>query len=343
MQYRNLGNSDLKVSRICLGTMTFGEQNNEQEAFEQLDYAWQQGVNFLDTAEMYSVPTKKKTYGSTEKIIGNWMQERKNRDKVIVATKVCGPTIPYIRGGSNLTKKQILQAIDGSLKRLQTDYVDLYQLHWPNRATNIFSRLDFTAPENENSVEILESLAALNELVQSGKVRHIGVSNETPWGVSKFLKLCEEQNLAKIVSIQNPYSLLNRVYEIGSAEFSWREGIDLLPYSPLAFGVLSGKYLHGKKPPKARLTIFPEFRRYTKGNGIKATEDYFKLAQKYKLDPSAMALAFAHSRFFVGSTIIGATTMDQLKININSIDLKLSPELLAEIEAIHSNNPNPAP
>ena len=343
MQYRNLGNSDLKVSRICLGTMTFGEQNNEQEAFEQLDYAWQQGVNFLDTAEMYSVPTKKKTYGSTEKIIGNWMQERKNRDKVIVATKVCGPTIPYIRGGSNLTKKQILQAIDGSLKRLQTDYVDLYQLHWPNRATNIFSRLDFTAPENENSVEILESLAALNELVQSGKVRHIGVSNETPWGVSKFLKLCEEQNLAKIVSIQNPYSLLNRVYEIGIAEFSWREGIDLLPYSPLAFGVLSGKYLHGKKPPKARLTIFPEFRRYTKGNGIKATEDYFKLAQKYKLNPSAMALAFAHSRFFVGSTIIGATTMDQLKININSIDLKLSPELLAEIDAIHSNNPNPAP
>ena len=268
------------------------------------------------------------------------MQERKNRDKVIVATKVCGPRIPYIRGGSNLTKKQILQAIDDSLKRLQTDYVDLYQLHWPNRTTNIFSRLDFTAPENENSVEILESLAALSELVQAGKVRHVGVSNETPWGVSQFLKISETHNLAKIISIQNPYNLLNRVYEIGSAEFSWREGIDLLPYSPLAFGVLSGKYLYGKKPPEARLTLFPEFRRYTKANGIKATEDYFQLAQKYKLDPSAMALAFAHSRFFVGSTIIGATNMTQLKINIDSINVKLPDELLAEIEDIHSNNPN---
>ncbi len=343
MQYKNLGNSDLKVSRICLGTMTFGEQNSEQEAFEQLDYSWQQGVNFLDTAEMYSVPTKKATYGKTETIVGNWIKQRKNRAQVIIATKVVGPKIPYIRGGSRLTKKQILQAIEDSLKRLQTDYVDLYQLHWPERQTNIFSRLDFTAPENEEAIEILESLEALGELVQSGKVRYIGVSNETPWGISQFLRLCKEHNLPKIISIQNSYNLINRIYEIGLAEFSFRDAIDLLPYSPLGFGALSGKYLHGQKPPKGRLTLFPEFGRYTKPNGIKATEDYFKLAQKYKLDPAAMALAFINSRFFVGSNIIGATTMEQLKTNIDSIDLELPPELLAEIEAIHKNNPNPAP
>ena len=344
MKYTKLGNSDLEISSICLGTMTFGEQNTQEEAFEQLDYALDRGVNFIDTAEIYSVPTKKATYGETERIIGNWIKARNNRDKFILATKVAGPGFPYIRNGSNLSKQQISEAIDASLKRLQTDYIDLYQLHWPNRQTNIFSKLDFPKPNNEESVEIQESLEALDELVKAGKVRHIGVSNETPWGMSKFLDYTKNNGLAEVISIQNPYSLLNRVYEIGLSEFSYRENIGLLAYSPLGFGVLSGKYLNNQQPAKSRLALFsPDFGRFSNPASVRATEKYCDVAKKFNLDPAQMALAFVNSRFFTASNIIGATTLEQLKSNIDSIDLELSEEVLKEIEQIHKENSNPAP
>jgi aryl-alcohol dehydrogenase-like predicted oxidoreductase len=345
MKYRKLGKSDLEVSLICLGTMTYGEQNTQEEAFEQLDYSLAQGVNFIDTAEMYSVPNKANTCGSTETIIGRWFQERKNRDKIIVATKVAGPKLPYIRSGSSLTKKQIFEAVEGSLKRLSTDYIDLYQLHWPTRHTNFFSQLGFTPKQDEaKEPTILESLEAMSELVKQGKVRYIGVSNETPWGVYQFLSLAEKHGLEKIISVQNPYNLLNRTYEVGLSEFSYRDNVDLLAYSPLAFGVLSGKYLNNQKPPKARLILYPDFSRYTKlTSAVTMTEKYYNLAKESGLDPSQMALAFVNSRFFMGGNIIGATTMEQLKINIASIDLELSEEILQKIEELHADNSNPAP
>ena len=344
MKYRKLGSSDLNVSIICLGTMTYGEQNTKEEAFEQMDYAVEKGINFFDTAEIYSVPIKKNTTGSTEKIIGNWFQARKNRNKIILATKVAGPGLSYIRSGSKLTKKQILEAVEGNLQRLQTDYIDLYQLHWPTRNTNFFSKLDFEPVKDETTeITILESLATMSQLVKEGKIRYIGVSNETSWGVYQYLTLAKENGLEKIISIQNPYNLLNRVYEVGLSEFSYRENVDLLAYSPLAFGVLSGKYLNKQKLPKARLTLFPEFQRYTHPIAIEMTEKYCKLAKKFDLNPAQMALAFINGRFFVGGNIIGATTMEQIKSNIRSIDLELPKEVLKAINQLHQENSNPAP
>jgi len=346
MIYRNLGNTDIRVSAICLGTMTWGEQNSEAEAFAQIDYAVAHGVNFLDTAELYAIPPRAETCGRTEEIIGNWLRQAGKREKIILASKVCGPTgwCPHIRKGkSRLDRKNIFLACEKSLQRLQTDYIDLYQVHWPERKTNFFGRLGYEPEVDEGATPIEETLIALSELVASGKVRHIGISNETPWGTMQYLHLAETRELLRIVSIQNPYSLLNRTFEIGLAEIACRERVGLLAYSPLAFGTLSGKYLGGTRPEGARITLFPDYTRYTKPQGEKATAAYVKLAREHGLDPAQMALAYVNSRPFLTSTIIGATTMEQLAANIASIDIELSDEVLAGIEAIHTEYPNPCP
>lgn len=345
MQYRKLGNTDLDVSLICLGTMTFGRQNSEAEAFQQLDYAWSQGVNFLDAAEMYPVPVDAAYQGLTETIIGNWMQQRSNRDQVIVATKAVGPGefVDFIRPDIHFDRKNIREAITGSLKRLQTDYIDLYQLHWPDRTTNFFGKLGYQhAPENDGT-PILETLNVLKELVDEGLIRYVGLSNETAWGTMKFLTYAEQLNLPRVVSVQNPYSLLNRSSEVGLAEVLMREQVSLLPYSPLAFGTLSGKYLDGARPEQARLTLFPDYTRYVNPQGIAATQEYVSLARNTGVDPAQMALAFVNSREFVASNIIGATTMEQLKSNIASVELNLSDELQLGIENIHARYSNPCP
>lgn len=345
MRYRQLGQTDIEVSEICLGTMTWGKQNNQAEAFEQLDYALDYGVNFIDTAEMYAVPPSAETYGTTETIIGNWISERKNRDQFILATKVVGPFLgDYVRGGNvRLNRKSIEQAVDDSLKRLQTDYIDLYQVHWPDRSTNYFGQLGYTHNPDEAMTPIEETLEALNSLVISGKIRHIGISNETPWGTMEYVRLAKELGWARVASIQNPYNLLNRTFEVGLAEIAHREQVGLLAYSPLAFGVLSGKYLGGQRPEGARLTLFDRFVRYTNPQAVKATEMYVNIAKKYELDPSHMALAYVTSRPFVTSNIIGATTMEQLKINLSSSEVELSKEVIKEIENVHKEHPNPAP
>jgi aryl-alcohol dehydrogenase-like predicted oxidoreductase len=347
MQYRRLADSGLDVSALCLGTMTFGEQNTQQQAFEQLDMALDAGVNFIDTAEMYAIPPRAETMGSTETIIGRWLRQRGCRDRVVIATKVSGPGrdwLPYIRGGNNhLDRRNIHAAVDDSLRRLQTDVIDLYQLHWPERHTNCFGRLGYVHQEDPDEVPLLETLQALGELVEAGKVRFIGVSNETPWGLMRFLGLAETHGLPRLVSIQNPYSLLNRSFEIGLAEISHREGIGLLAYSPLGFGVLAGKYLAGQQPAGARLTLFPHYTRYSNPQAQRATRDYVTLARDHGLDPAQMALAFVTSRPFVTSNIIGATTREQLQSNLDSMHLTLSESLLEEIEAIHQGQPNPSP
>jgi len=347
MKYSLLGNTDLKVSRLCLGTMTWGEQNTEAEAHEQLDYALDQGINFIDTAEMYAVPPRPETYGLTETYIGTWLKKRQVRDKIILATKVAGPgeIAQHVRGGPCLDRDNIRQAIEASLQRLQTDYIDLYQVHWPERTTNFFGELGYTYHKDEHKTPLEETLFYLGELVKEGKVRYVGVSNETPWGVMSYLRTAEHgRPFPRIVSIQNPYSLLNRIYEIGLAEISHREKVGLLAYSPLAFGVLSGKYLNGARPAGARLTLFTRFDRYIKDEyAIQATEAYVQLAQKNALDPAQMALAYVNSRPFLTSNIIGATTMEQLKADIASIDLELDGEILEAIEAIHQQHPNPCP
>lgn len=346
MKYRPLGNTDIQVSVICLGTMTWGEQNTQAEAFQQLDYALDQGVNFIDTAELYPVPPKAETYAQTEVIIGNWIKERNNRDKFILASKIAARSdwLSHIRNGQAvLDYKNIETALNQSLQRLQTDYLDLYQLHWPDRSTNFFGQLGYQHVADKTSVPIEETLQALAEFVKQGKIRHIGLSNETPWGTMKFLQLAESLNLPRVVSVQNPYSLLNRTYEIGLAEISIREEAGLLAYSPLGFGVLSGKYLNNQHPENARLTLFERFSRYTNENGIKATEAYVNIAKQHGLDPAQMALAYVNSRDFLTSNIIGATTMEQLKTNIDSINLSLADEVLVEIEKVHENNPNPCP
>jgi aryl-alcohol dehydrogenase-like predicted oxidoreductase len=346
MKYNILGNTDLKVSRICLGTMTWGEQNSEVQAHEQLDYALAQGVNFIDTAEMYAVPPRAETYGLTETYIGTWLKKRTDREQIILATKVAGPgeISAHVRGGPRLNRQQIRMAIDASLQRLQTDYIDLYQVHWPERCTNFFGQLGYTHQVDEDLIPLEETLAALAELVGEGKVRYLGVSNETPWGVMTYLKLAEQSDYPRIVSIQNPYNLLNRSYEIGLAEISHRERVGLLAYSPLAFGVLSGKYLNGAWPANARLTLFSRFDRYTKNEyGVQATARYVELAQQHGLDPAQMALAYVNTRSFLTSNIIGATTMVQLQGDIASIDIELSEEVLAGIEAIHQQYSNPCP
>lgn len=346
MKYRKLGNTDIDVSLICLGTMTWGEQNTEAEAFEQLDYALEQGINFIDTAELYPVPPKKETYTKTESIIGNWIKQRNNRDKYILASKVSSRSewLPHIRDGKAVLDHQNIQiALENSLRRLQTDYIDLYQLHWPDRSTNFFGKLGYEHDANEISIPIEETLQSLAKFVEQGKIRYVGLSNETPWGVMKFLQLAESLNLPRMVSVQNPYNLLNRTYEIGLAEISIREKAGLLAYSPLGFGVLSGKYLNGQKPAGARITLFERFDRYTNEKGVKATEAYVNIAKKHGLNPAQMALAYINSREFLTSNIIGATTMEQLKNNIESIHLNLSEEVFAEIEQVHENIPNPCP
>ncbi|NEV63306.1 NADP(H)-dependent aldo-keto reductase [Thiorhodococcus minor] len=346
MHYRQLGRTGIQVSALCLGTMTFGEQNTETEAHAQLDRALDAGINFIDTAEMYPVPPLAETQGRTERYIGTWLRARGCRDKVVLATKVAGPAdwLPHIRGvEARLDRKNIQAAVDDSLRRLQTDWIDLYQLHWPDRETNFFGKLGFTPSEQDESVPLLETLQVLDDLVKAGKIRHVGVSNETPWGLMRFLSLAEAQELPRMVSIQNPYSLLNRTLEIGLAEIALREDCGLLAYSPLAFGVLSGKYLNGQRPAGARITLFDRFSRYSSPEAERATADYVDLARRHGLDPAQMALAWVTSRPFTTSNIIGATTMEQLESNLASIDLTLEQEVIDALEAIHTKQPNPAP
>jgi len=347
MQYRPLSDTGVNVSALCLGTMTFGEQNSEQEAFEQLDMALDAGVNFIDTAEMYSIPPRSETMGSTERIIGRWLSQRGCRDKVIIASKVAGPGgdwLPYIRGGNNrLDRANIVAAVDDSLRRLQTDVIDLFQLHWPERQANYFGELGYRHTDADDGVPLLETLQVLGNLVEAGKIRFVGISNETPWGTMRYLALAEALGLPRMVSIQNPYSLLNRSYEIGLAEISHRESIGLLAYSPLGFGVLSGKYLAGDRPAGARLTLYPDYQRYSNPQALHATREYVTLARDHGLDPAQMALAYVTSRAFVTSNIVGATTPQQLRSNLASIALRLSDEVLGEIEAIHQSHPNPSP
>lgn len=346
MRYKKLSTTGIDVSVICLGTMTYGEQNNETEAYQQMDYALEHGVNFIDTAEMYPIEIQASTQGRTEEYIGSWISARKNRDKIILASKAAGPGawISHIRGGPRLNLKHMQEALDASLKRLRTDYLDLYQLHWPERQTNFFGKLGFTPPEKDTgTIDLLESLQALDTFVKNGKVRYIGVSNETPWGVTRYLHLAEKYSLPGIVTVQNPYNLLNRSYEIGLAEISYYEETGLLAYSPLGFGVLSGKYLDRSAPRNTRLNLWKRFSRYTNEQGIAATCEYVKLAKDNGLSPAQMALAYVNTRPFLTSNIIGATTMEQLKENIASIDVTLSDDVLNAIEAIHVKYPNPCP
>ena len=346
MEYNKLGQTDIEVSRICLGTMTWGEQNTEKEAHEQLDYAIESGINFIDVAEMYPVPPREETYGLTESYIGNWLSKRKDRDKIILASKVAAKAewLPYIRGGQiKLDKKNIVQALEDSLRRLKTDYIDLYQMHWPDRDTNFFGKLAYYHAPEKDGIPIAETLAVLDELVKQGKIRAIGISNETPWGCAEYLRISREKELPRIVSIQNPYNLLNRTFEIGISEFSHREQVGLLAYSPLAFGALSGKYLNNQKPEGARLTLFERFNRYLNPQATNATEAYLNLAKKNDLDPSQMALSYVSSRPFLTSNIIGATSMEQLKMDIESINIELSDDVIKDIESIHEKIPNPAP
>ena len=346
MEYNKLGQTDIEVSRICLGTMTWGEQNTEKEAHEQLDYAVESGINFIDVAEMYPVPPRKETYGLTESYIGNWLSKRKDRDKIILASKVAAKAewLPYIRGGQiKLDKKNIVQALEDSLRRLKTDYIDLYQMHWPDRDTNFFGKLAYYHAPEKDGIPIAETLAVLDELVKQGKIRAVGISNETPWGCAEYLRISREKELPRIVSIQNPYNLLNRTFEIGISEFSHREQVGLLAYSPLAFGALSGKYLNNQKPEGARLTLFERFNRYLNPQATNATEAYVNLAKKNDLDPSQMALSYVSSRPFLTSNIIGATSMEQLKMDIESINIELSDDVIKDIESIHEKIPNPAP
>lgn len=349
MQFHALGDSGILVPEICLGTMTFGEQNTQDQAFEQLNYALERGVNFWDTAEMYPVPPKPETQGATEQIIGNWFKAHGGRDKVILATKIAGPSQggSHIRDGdTRFVASEIESALDGSLKRLQTDYVDLYQLHWPQRPTNCFGKLGYSNADAHDSKQLThleDTLIALHKEVEKGRIRHIGLSNETPWGTMKFLHLAEKLGLSKVVSVQNPYSLLNRSYEIGLAEIAKFEGVGLLAYSPLAFGYLTGKYRHGARPEQGRITRFSRFSRYSNPESEWATEAYAQLAEQHGLTLTQLALAFIKQQFFVTSTIIGATSVDQLKENIEAFEIDLSDEILQGIEAIHRKQPNPAP
>jgi aryl-alcohol dehydrogenase-like predicted oxidoreductase len=344
VKLRPLGRTGLQVSVAGLGTMTWGEQNTEREAHEQLDAAIGEGVNFIDAAEMYPVPPKPETQGRTEQYLGSWLKARGNRGKVIVATKATGPAdMPWLRGGPHPSRAQLRAAREASLRRLQTDYVDLYQVHWPDRSTNFFGRLGYEPRDGESAVPIEETLEALAGLVQEGKARHVGVSNETPWGLGEYLRLARERNWPRVCSIQNPYNLLNRSFEVGLAEFAHREQVGLLAYSPLAFGVLSGKYLGGARPAGARLTLFGRFQRYTGERVERAVEKYVALARRHGLDPAQMALAYAMSRPFVASVLLGATTMEQLRANLAAARLVLSADVIAAIENIHRDHSNPAP
>ncbi|NNH35564.1 NADP(H)-dependent aldo-keto reductase [Acinetobacter sp. NIPH 2377] len=349
MQLKPLANTGILVPEICLGTMTFGEQNSQAEAFEQLEYALDQGLFFWDTAEMYPVPPKPETQGATETILGNWIAQRGMRDQLFIASKIAGPSQggSHIRDGqTRFTAAEISSAIDGSLERLQSDYIDLYQLHWPQRPTNFFGKLGYGNTEAQQDTEITaleETLSALSDEIKKGRIRYIGLSNETPWGTLKFLHLAEKLGLEKFVSVQNPYSLLNRTYEIGMSEIAYYENVGLLAYSPLAFGYLTGKFRNGARPANARVTLFSRFSRYSNPESEWATEQYAQLAERHGLTLTQLSLAFIKQQFFVTSTIIGATNLDQLKENIQAFEIDLSAEVLQGIEDIHRQQPNPAP
>ena len=349
MQFNPLADTGILLPEICLGTMTFGEQNTQDEAFAQLDYALERGLYFWDTAEMYPVPPKPETQGATEVMIGNWLKARGGRDKLFLASKIAGPA----QGGSHIRDGQtrynatdIRTALDGNLKRLQTDYIDLYQLHWPQRPTNFFGKLGYGNAEahaQQYVTDLEETLTALQQEIQNGRIRYIGLSNETPWGTMKFLHLAEKLGLSKFVSVQNPYNLLNRTYEIGMSEIAKYEGGGLLAYSPLAFGYLTGKFRHGARPANARVTLYSRFSRYSNPESEWATEQYAQLAEQHGLSLTQLALAFIKQQFFVTSTIIGATSLEQLKEKIDAFEVNLSDDIVQGIEAIHRQQPNPAP
>ena len=346
MNYKKLGSTDVDVSTICLGTMTWGEQNSREDGFEQMDYAIDNGVNFWDTAEIYAIPMREQTYGETENIIGEWFKKTKKRDKVILATKVSGPTSKeYIRGGGcSYDKKSMSEALEKSLKRMQTDYIDLYQLHWPERNTNFFGKQGYEHDSNEkNWIAFEEILENLKKFVDAGKIRYVGLSNETAWGLAKCLELSKLKNLPKMMAVQNPYNLLNRTYEVGLAEISVREQSGLLAYSPLAFGYLTGKYRNNNMPKGSRIDLFKDFTRYKNENSIKAIEEYYRISQKFNLDFAQMSIKFCEIQPFVTSVIIGATTMQQLKTNVESVNVKLNNEIINEINEVQKIYPNPCP
>ena len=348
MEYRKLGHTDIEVSVICLGTMTWGQQNTQQEAHEQLDYSLSQGVNFIDTAELYPTPVLEGTMpGTTEEYIGNWLKNQQ-RDKIVLASKAAGPgmggPLDQLRADIRLNKAQITAACDDSLRRLQTDYLDLYQVHWPSRRSNYFGAAEYPYQKDVFEETIEETLEALSQLVESGKTRSIGISNETPWGTYRYLELSDSKGFERIVSVQNPYGLLNRLFEYGLSEFSHRSGVGLLAYSPLGFGVLSGKYLDGAKPEGARLTKWPDYwNRYSSPASVEATKAYLKLAKEVGISPVQLALAFVNQQPFVTSNIIGATSMEQLRENVDSAKIRLDKATLKAINEIHFNCPNPAP
>ena len=346
MEHRPLGRSGIEVSAICLGTMTWGEQNTRDEAFEQMDYALAHGVSFWDTAEMYAAPPREDTFGRTEEIIGEWLNSRGGRDRIVLASKVVGPAprFPYIREGNpRLDRANIEAALEASLRRLKTDYLDLYQLHWPDRSTNFFGKLGYQHDADEDATPIEETLAVLDDLVASGKVRTVGLSNETAWGVMRFLSLAEQDKGPRAVSVQNPYSLLNRSFEAGLAEVAIREDCGLLAYAPIAAGTLSGKYVNGRRPEKARMTLFPTNTRYFTANGVAATEAYVALAREHGLDPAVMAGAFVYRQPFLTASIVGATSLEQLKTQISAAETVLPDDVLAGIETIHQKYTYPCP
>jgi len=345
MKYTTLPNTNIKISKICLGTMTFGQQNTEAEGFAQMDYAHEKGVNFFDTAEMYSVPGRKETYGSTEKIIGNWFKRSGKREEIFLASKIAGPNpnFGYMRENVDFSPASLQFALDQSLSRLQIDYIDLYQLHWPERKANFFGQRGFKVQDDawEDNIQLV--LETLDGFVKEGKINHIGLSNETPWGLMRFLEESKYNNLPKIKTVQNPYSLLSRLFEVGSSEVCMRENVGLLAYSPLGFGILSGKFLNGESHPNSRISLFPQLARYNSAQSAEATKLYNEIAIKNGLTLTELSLAFVNQQPFVTSTIIGATTMEQLKENVATIDVFLSDEILMEINAIQAVIPDPAP
>ena len=344
MNYTNLPNTNIKISKICLGTMTFGNQNSEAEAHSQLDYALDKGINFIDTAEMYPIGGNAKIFGSTERHIGSWIKKSGKREEVVLATKIAGPNrgMEYIRKPLDFSKKNITEAVELSLKNLQTEYIDLYQMHWPERIMNMFGQRGVQQIDEQWNDSILDVLTTFDGLIKEGKIKHIGVSNENPYGVMRFLQESERHNLPRIATIQNPYSLLNRLYEVGLSEMCLREKVGLMAYSPLGFGFLTGKYLNGF-PDKSRMKTFPNFKRYTNENCFKATQLYKVLAESNGMTLTQMALSFVNQQSLVMSTIIGATSLEQLQENSSAFDIILSPEILIEIEKIQELIPNPAP